>query len=194
MKGLVFILILVLLTSCGGPKKKHAYIKWVHESSEFQQVTEQRDFTLTALYKPHAYIIANEFSSSTLNRAGLDQRKKELGNLHYFNLKIQNPNQERALLGQDQKAYFQKLEYYLTQAQNKIYLLNGQDTTYPSIYHFERYFNLTDYHMINLGFEKSEANHSQIQLVFEGEELDLGTSEFNFNIKSDYPQLIPDDE
>lgn len=189
------VLIGCLLTSCVRPiKEKNDFLEWAKENDALVQKSTSQDFELEATYRPAELIVASEYSSEVLSKAILEKRKNELSDLVHFNLKISHPDQDKALLGSSQEEYFSKLEYYLTSATNDIWLETKSDTLKPSIYHFERYFNLTNYHLIALAFEvKDKEQLDRFTLCFDGNASALGYHEFKFNSINNIPELRADE-
>lgn len=119
--------------------------------------------SLDLQYRPVDYVIANEFRSNTIDSEAYQQRKNELGDLQYYNLKLGFTGNEEMDITKYNVTTDQELQerlYYLSfHLKNDIRLIQGTDTLAPVLYHFERSFDLSNHRTFVLAFEETDKTY-----------------------------------
>ena len=159
MKYLVYIAGLFLLVSCTKSTLLPSdLIRWVeNEENGLVQRQEFEHYFFEAKYKPIDYVVAIEGRTDQLSEKKYGQLKSELEGLQYVDMNIgplkQKGNALSAGLSSEEE-YFERLDYFVTYAQQDIFMVQGQDTLYPKLYHFERNYGLAPKNTLLLGFEQ----------------------------------------
>jgi hypothetical protein len=156
---------------------------WVeNEDNGLRQTRKMDDMAFRLQYKPLDYLLQQE-SVSLSNRA---QRIKELEGMHYFNLTfLPNELGKGDLLKQavgSQAEYQQALYYYSYQFNERLWLLQGQDTLPCTLFHFVRDHGLSPTLQFVLGFENKGINED-MQLVVHDDVFQHGLIKFSITKK-----------
>ena len=82
--------------------------------------------------------------------------------------------------------YFERLDYFVTYANQDIFMVQGQDTLLPKLYHFERNYGLAPKNTLLLGFDQGEKEQDRTVYI-DDQILGVGRVKFlfkNTDIKS----------
>ena len=136
------------------------YVFWVEDPEHGLKVSASDGLmNHTLQYRPLDYIVAKEEKRDELPLSILNKRKSELEGMQYYTLRLESPdkNQDVLTVGMNgMEDYQARVNYLAYEMQEDLYLVEGQDTLYPHLYHFERRYGLTPFVDILLGFEHSE--------------------------------------
>ncbi len=142
--------------------KPSSYVKWVENlDHDLHKVKQIGAYRFDIQYKPTPYIIAMEKRTDELETLAFEKRKLELGDeMDYFNFKISPAHKQQNILlqtAQNEKEYFELIDYLSYNAKNDFYLLNGPDTSFCHLYQFVRNYELAPHLEFVLGFKKTVA-------------------------------------
>lgn len=189
MKKIVLIAVallasVVLISFMGSNELKPSeLIHWVeNQENGLTQSKAINEFIFEAQYKPVDYVVSLEARKDDVTENEYQQLKSELDGLQYIDLTIgTNAGQGNALSGgiQNEDEYYQRLDYFVTYANQDIYLIQGQDTLWPQLYHFERNYGLAPSNTLLLGFEKGNSEEDR-NLIIDDQVLGVGRVKFLF--------------
>lgn len=173
-----------LFVACGNKEMKpSALIQWVEsEESGLVQRQEFEHYFFEAKYKPLDYVISIEGRTDDLSEAKYSTLKSELDGLQYVDLNIGPLAQQGNALSagtESQEEYFERLDYFVTYAQQDIFMVQGADTLYPKLYHFERNYGLAPKNTLLLGFDQG-AEAEDRQVYIDDQILGVGRVKFSF--------------
>ena len=103
--------------------------------------------------------------------------------MQYIDLKISALSAGENLLSSEldsENEYFERLDYFVTYAQQDIRLIQGKDSLSPALYHFERNYGLAPYNTLLLGFELGEQGAHR-DLIIDDKVLGIGRVKFFFD-------------
>ncbi len=198
MKAIKFIwcsFLLLNLWSCGCEELPPSdYVQWVNnaENGLLKEKTIP-PLTVEVLYKPLAYIVANEERSNVISKEVYQGRIKELEGLQYYTLKlgIMDENLDVTNYEVTNNAEQQERLNYLSFAmQRDIKLIDGKDTLPCKLFHFERSYDLSSTRTFVLAFDQLETNQNQSKTLI----LDLPyfkTGPIKLNYKTADLEAIP---
>jgi len=192
----VLIVIIICLCSCGKKNLSTAdYVSWVENESNGLSVTKSfEDIKYRLLYKPVDYILAKELINNAIEKNEIESRKKELGSMNYFTLRIESTtsNELMRVNIKSEDEYYHRLEYFMSYMQDDIYLVDGTDTISPNLFHFERNYGLAPFNDFVLGFTKASEKVNDLYLIYNDQVLETGKINIKIN-KADIsgiPNLI----
>lgn len=136
-------------------------------------------------YKPTDYIVATEASGSE-EPAALEQRKKDLDQMWWFNVELSVADFNQSPLRYQLTSleeYQQRQDYMLNYAPRDFVLIAGADTLHPASYWFENNQNLTPQETVVLAFEKPKQIPEEVQLVFNDQLFRNGMIKATFETK-----------
>lgn len=189
--GLFFV-----FNSCGKKQLNPTeYIAWVEDEGNGLSVTKNLDnINYRLLYKPIDYIVAKELINNAIKKNEIESRKKELGNMNYFTLRIESKTSEELMRVniKSEDEYYHRLEYFMGYMQDDIYLVDGTDTINPSLFHFERNYGLAPFNDFVLGFNKSNKDAQDLYFIYNDQVLGTGKISIKINKEdiSDIPNII----
>jgi hypothetical protein len=195
IKCILYSFILLNLLSCGNENLIPSdYVTWVNNSENgLLKKKTIPPLTVEALYKPLAYIIANEQRSNDISKEIYQARIEELGTLQYYTLKLgiideklDVTNYEVTNNAQQQE----RLNYLSFSMQNDIKLIEGKDTLPCKVFHFERSYDLSSSRTFVLAFERTKSTNNQSKTLI----LDLPyfkTGPIKLNYKTSDLEAIP---
>ncbi len=146
------------------------YISWVEDEDNGLSVGKSfDDISYTVLYKPVSYVVAKEFINGGIKQEGIAKRIKDLGDMQYVTLRIKSLKANELMRAgiKDESEYYQRLEYFMSDIQNDIYLIEDQDTLPCILNHFERTYGIAPYNNFVLGFGKTMHKNADKIFVFE---------------------------
>lgn len=135
------------------------------------------DFEFAILYKPIDYIIAMESKNKSISKDSILKRKKKFKGYQYYTFKIRSfKDNEFFRTGMiSENEYYERLEYFVSDAQNDITLVEGKDTIPCAVYHFERNYGVSPYNSIVLAFAEKDSLLKYDKLfIYEDKILGLG--------------------
>lgn len=190
MKGIVvkknnvilfFLAIIFAFTvACSKPSTLNAkeYAAWIENSDNGACITKKiNDFEFAVLYKPVDYIIAMESKNKNISKDSILKRKRDLKGYQYYTFRIRSfKDNEFFRTGMaSENEYYERLEYFVSNAQNDITLVEGKDTIPCAVYHFERNYGISPYNSIVLSFEERDSlNTADKVFIYEDKVLGLG--------------------
>lgn len=198
MKAIKFIwssFMVLSLLGCGREDLRPSdYVQWVNNPENgLLKKKIIPPLTVEVLYKPLAYIVANEERSNAIPKEVYEQRVKELGSLQYYTLKlgIIDENLDVTNYEVTNNAEQQERLNYLSFAMQKdIKLIDGKDTLPCKLFHFERSYDLSSARTFVLAFDQLETNQNQSKTLV----LDLPyfkTGPIKLNYKTADLEAIP---
>lgn len=186
MKTLFVYIGIFMLMSCGkstlGPEK---YILWCNKNLSVRQ--EMDKFTFDTRAVTEDYRAAREGTTSDA------EKKKDFQSI-YVTVKIGNPGGEEVLLGQYNTSDFNNtLTYFIERAKKDFVFVVNEDTLKPSLYHFERLYNVANFSVIDMVFEtRANTKLQDCRLVYNDQKLGVGkvTIAFPKLNSENMPELI----
>jgi len=178
----------MFLISCSKEEMQPSdLIRWVENSENgFIQRQEFEHYFFEAKYKPTDYVISIEGRTDHLSEEKYAELKGELEGLQYVDLTI-GPltTQGNALSGgiENQDEYFERLDYFVTYANQDIFMVQGKDTLMPKLYHFERNYGLAPKNTLLLGFDQGEKGKDR-NVYIDDQILGVGRVKFLFKNKT----------
>ena len=141
MKKVVYIFSIgFLLLACKSKLSPKEYVKTIRsEEMGLVQSSGNENFNFSVQYKPLEYIAVLE-QRDNASEETVASRTKELKGLQYYNIKIQSLKGEDVLKSgiQEEKEYYNRLNYLSTFLKQDLYIIQGKDTLSPALYQFER--------------------------------------------------------
>ena len=183
----LLLLFAVLATACGKEEMQPSdLIHWVeNEENGLVQRQEFEHYFFEAKYKPLDYVISIEGRTDDLLEDDYARLKSELEGLQYVDINIGPLSHQGNALSAEietEEEYFERLDYFVTYANQDIFMVQGQDTLMPKLYHFERNYGLAPKNTLLLGFDQGEQNKDRYVYI-DDQVLDVGRVKFLFENK-----------
>lgn len=183
--------------ACSKPSTLNAkeYVAWIENPDNGVCITKKiNDFEFAILYKPVDYIVAMESKNKNISKDSILKRKNSLKGYQYYTFRIRSfKDNEFFRTGMtSENEYYERLEYFVSNAQNDITLVEGKDTIPCAVYHFERNYGISPYNNIVLSFEEKDSlNTADKVFIYEDKVLGLGkiAIKIKANELSELPKL-----
>lgn len=186
----VFLIALVcpifFVVSCKPTRlQRKDYIKWIENADNGLKMNREiSDFEILVQFKPTEYIIELEKSRFKMTTEEIIQRRNSLDSLYFYTVTLKSKDGKTPFLKNgiaDESSYFDRLRYYLADAEHDFYLVSGKDTISPVIYHFEQNYGLGPYNKIDIAFESMNINKKPSWLfVYDDKKLGVGSLSFEY--------------
>ena len=192
-----FMINAVFIIGCSKPSNLNTkdYAAWIENPANGVCITKKiSDFEFAVLYKPIEYVVAMESKNKNISKDSILKRRENLKGYQYFTFRIRSLKDNEFLKTgmTSQNEYYERLEYFVSNAQNDIKLVEEKDTIPCALYHFERNYGISPYSSIVLSFEEKDNSNTKDK-VFIYEDKVLGIGKIAIKIKgselSDLPKL-----
>jgi hypothetical protein len=169
------------------------YVAWVREPENgLVKEKEVGEMKFAMLFKPVDYMICQEERKNEIQALAYQEKLADLGDLEYYDLKIELKNGQEELLKHNlasPQQYTKRVEYYSFEMQKDIVLMNGSDSIPCAMLHFERAYDISPYATFLLAFPKQKSTNENRTIIFRDRVFEKGTLKFQFNKKD--LNLIP---
>lgn len=144
-----------------------AYVNWMEEEQNGLKQSKSMDaIDFEVQLKTKEYVLLKEVNiDPRTHRDDFEKEKKTVGDMQYFTLKIKTPEGVDPLkykLG-DKNEYFARIKYYSFDIQDDISLVDGRDTLWCALMHFERTFGVAPEITCLLGFPPSKQGETEVR-------------------------------
>lgn len=148
-KVIRFIIVVLLCCSCFSCKKNLKAVEYAefirNKKNGLVKITELDGYEFTMQYRPYDYIILME-SKGDFSGYDLNKRSADLKGTAWFSIVIRRTDNRITPLKSGLSSleeYNMRLNYFLNEAKNDIWLLYDNITIQPTSYLFENNYNLT---------------------------------------------------
>lgn len=200
-KYLTLFLVVFLFVNCKPRVNNIAEFKsWFNDpENEFVKEKYVNDLKFSVQYRPAELMICNELKDLKKGQSSLDSLKRTYKNSLYFLLEIGFDEREKKKQGDvllkdihTYEQYVEKVNYLSFQLENNTWLVVGKDTIPPSLYHFERGYELGKKQTIMFAFPYSGSiNKKDMAFFFNDDAFKTGLNIFKFNIDSTKQPELP---
>ncbi len=190
-----FAVYTVFNTSCSKPAilNTKEYTAWIENPDHGASFTKKiNDFEFAVLYKPIDYIAAIESKNRNISKDSILKRRKDLKGYQYYTFRIRSfKDNEFFRTGMtSENEYYERLEYFVSNAQSDIKLIEGKDTIACAVYHFERNYGISPYNNIVLSFEEKDSLNTNDKVFIYDDKM-LGVGKIAVKIKADGLNDLP---
>jgi hypothetical protein len=181
----IVLLNVLLLISC--KRDCNEYIKEV-ESKENKLLLEKEmnGIVYSMQYQPIDYILYKEFRTCDLNTAEIEKRRKELGDMDYFELKIKAKDNSDVLMKylDNENKYYERLNYCSFDMQDDFNVIDGKDTIISSLYHFQNNYGLHSHISFMIAFGTNRDASGKKQILYKDYAFGNGMIQFDFETEA----------
>lgn len=152
-----------------------------HKLTKTKDISEMR-YNLS--YLPSEAMAFLELRTKEYDLAGFQKIKEKYSEMTYFNFKIKVINGSGELLKHQLSSpsqYEARVKYMSFQMEKDIYLVQGNDTIPPGLFHFERIFEVAPYATIMFAFDNKKFNKDDgFTIVYHDRLFQKGLVKFNY--------------
>lgn len=201
MKPIYFITIILLaglaLPGCSRSKATpEEYVAYVNgKENGLTQTKEVSPYVISVQYRPLPFEFISNTDPDMLNAQGLEKALSDNKGLEYYLMKIGSTDKKTDALanGIDDTRYYQeRISQLISGIETRMKLVAGTDTFPCVMHHYERNYQMADFHNVLLVFETGNIeNNSDKTIIYNDDMLGIGRLSFTFS-RSDIehvPQL-----
>ncbi len=179
----------IMLLGCKDNLEPVEYARWVENENNGLQISKtQGDYIFSLQYKPVEYIVAMQQRKPQIQSKLLKQEKEKMEGLQYYNFKIAKQS-GGAVLSENTVDIPDKEIYLLSGMKKDLFLLEGTDTLYCKVFHFENSNGLTPYDNCVVAFEKNKNTATDKTFLYRGNK--LGIDWVKLDVKAEAINRVP---
>ena len=193
--NVTFVLFVVFIYGCAkSDLNADDYVKYVEsEKNNIKNTKQIEDLSFSLQYCPTEYLLLKEYKTNNLSEKLIDQRKKDNDSMVFFKLRISAKNNNDILNYQisSNDDYYQRIQYLSYGFEEDIALLNGKDTIFPALFHFERTYGVVPFADFMLAFNTKIKEPENFQVILDDKVFNTGLLKFSYSNKDiqDIPKL-----
>lgn len=192
----IILFALLRFPGCGGNEFDPAeYIQWVENSDHGLKVKKSIgsiDFILQ--YKPIDYVIVKQAGNGKADKNFMDNEKKQMEDMQYYTFSIAVTDVQADILkyklGKPEE-FEERINYYSSQMQNDLLLIDGKDTLKCLLFHYERNYGLAPFSNFLLAFENIKTAERNCDKTLIYDDAMLGSGQVKLTIKAEDIISIP---
>lgn len=187
MKFLLIISLVLSFSSCSNELSKNEYLKYLQDPENgLVKIVEINNIQIKCEYKPSDYVVLNQLSKQLETEKTITNTKdllSEADDFITFYIKLSSTKEndflKTDLLNKDQ--YYKRLNYYNSEIENDLILVQGKDTLQSNYTYLERNFGIGNESTLIVGFVKNKEKASEnFSLILNEQALNLGQIKFDF--------------
>lgn len=188
MKNYCILSLVVILFSCSTSDSLDgkSYLSFIkNPENGLINKKEFKGIIYEAQFKPYEYIVLNEQKKYNLSKEIVEDRKKKLEGMVYYNLRISSTNQTDILAKNitEKQSYVQRINYLSYDFQSAIQLQTDKETINCGLYHFVHQQGITPYVDMVIGFPIKSEPITQT-LIIDDQVFGNGTIKFHIDKKN----------
>ncbi|MCR9155519.1 MAG: hypothetical protein NXI09_15550 [Bacteroidetes bacterium] len=160
-KTFYFLFVSAYCLSCKQDLNPLQYRSWYYENQEdFIKSEDFGDYKVALVDKPLPVVTIENQSRNAFNPHVFEDQLELKKNLRFFELRFQVSGSKDFLSHQtrDESEYNAKLQYFLSDPIEDIFLKTRRDTLRPVAFHYERGNNVKPYQSVLLAFDFSNSD------------------------------------
>ena len=172
------------------------FVSWVADTkNELSKSKEITDIDYRICYLPAESMAYMELKNENFSQEQFKQSCKYYTDMSYFNFRIELKQGSGELLKyhlNSPQQYNDRINYMAFGMQKDVFLIQGKDTLYSGLYHFERIFEVAPYATVMLAFDnKKFKREKEFTIVFNDRLFNKGYIKYNYksNQLIDLPKL-----
>lgn len=172
------------------------FVKWVGEKDhDLSKTKDISEMSYHLSYMPKECMAYMELNKPNYTNEELEAVLNHYKEMTYFNFRIELKQAQGEILKYNltsAQQYNERINYVSFQMQNDIYLVQGNDTLIPGLYHFERTFDVAPFMTVMLAFDNKKFNpEDEFTIVYNDKLFNKGFIKYNYKPKQliDLPNL-----
>ncbi len=154
------------------------------KENELTKNKEISDINFQLSYMPKEYLAYLELKNEDYNKEQFDEAVTHYKNMSYFNLRLHLVKGQGELLKYNlvsPQQYEARIKYMSFEMQKDVFLVQGNDTLYPGLFHFERIFEVAPYATVMLAFDNEKFKPEQeFTVVYNDKLFNKGYIKYNY--------------
>lgn len=172
------------------------FVIWVNnKENKLLKVKEISDINYQMSFTTKECLAYQELKDEEYTKEKFAETTKHYEGMTYFNFKIEVEEGAGELLKYklaSPQQYNSRITYMSFEMQKDICLVQGKDTLYPGLYHFERIFSIAPYATVLMAFDNKKFNtDEEFTIVYNDRLFNKGLIKYNYSSKQliDLPNI-----
>lgn len=199
MRTTVYTIIITLTIIAQGCSRQKAtpeeYIAYINNAKNgLTQTREFGEYQITLQYRPLAFEVLNNTGAESITKETLDKQLTGNSGLEYYLLKIGSIEKKTDALANGLSStgqYQERISQLVSGIERSIKLVIDQDTFPCVMHHYERNYQMADYHNILLVFEPQKPALGRDRTIVYDDEI-LGIGKIIYTIDKSDIKSIPE--
>ncbi len=173
------------------------FVSWC--SNEENQLSKSKaisEMIYRVNFLPAESMAYTELKTSQYDLETFQKTSESYKSMSYFNFRLQLNNGNGELLKYKVNSpahYEERIKYVSFYMEKDLYLVQGNDTVYPGIYHFERTYEVVPFITVMLAFDNTKFDkEKEFTIVYNDKLFEKGLVKFTYQNKVlvDVPQVV----
>ncbi|MCW3104306.1 MAG: hypothetical protein JWO09_2746 [Bacteroidetes bacterium] len=136
------------------------FMLWTADATHgLVKAKEMSDISYNLSYMPSQYMACLELKGTDYTKEELEKASTHYAAMSYFNFRISIPKSSGELLKYELGSaaeYNDRIGYMSFRMEKDLFLVQGKDTLYPGLFHFERIYEIAPYATVMLAFDNEK--------------------------------------
>ena len=192
-------LLAIVVFSCGKPMTVAEYKAWFNDPENgFLKEKVVNDLKFSVQLRPVELMILKEMKQATgYSASQIDSLKNSYGSSLYFLMEVTYENTEKMKKGdlvqstvKNYNEYVEHINQLSFELDDNVILVAGDDTIRPSLYHYERGYELGKKQSFLFAFPfDDDKNNEQVSFIYNDEVFQTGVNVFRFSVNNEIPEF-----
>ncbi len=169
------------------------YMQYVEkENNGLKHIKQIGDMSFQMQYCPTEYLLLNEYKTEYLPHEVVEERLINNDSMLFFKLRIKADGSNDVLNYQIDSGddYYARVQYLSYGFEENIALVQGIDTIFPALFHFERTYGIAPFADFMLAFNAGIGEDDSFQILVDDKVFDNGLLKFSY--KEEDIRTIPE--
>jgi hypothetical protein len=173
------------------------FVSWCsNEENQLSKTKTISEMMYKVIFLPPESMAYMELKTGQYDLETFRKTSESYKGMSYFNFRLELNNGNGELLKYNVNSpahYEERIKYVSFYMEKDLYLVQGGDTIYPGLYHFERTYEVVPFLTVMLAFDNKKFDREkEFTLVYNDKLFEKGLVKFNYHHKQliDVPQVV----
>jgi hypothetical protein len=173
------------------------FVSWCsNEENQLSKTKTISEMMYKVIFLPSESMAYTELKTERHDFETFKQIAESYDGMSYFDFRLELINGNGELLKYNLNSageYEQRIKYISFHMEKDLYLVQGNDTIYPGLYHFERAYEVVPFLTVMLAFDNKKFDREkEFTFVYNDKLFEKGLVKFNYRHKQlvDVPQVV----
>lgn len=173
------------------------FVTWCsNEDNQLSKTKTISEMMYKVIFLPPESMAYMELKTGSYDLETFRKTSESYKDMSYFNFRLQLDNAGGEILKHNLRSpghYDERVKYVSFYMERDLYLIQGTDTIYPGLYHFERAYEVVPFLTVMLAFDNKKFDREkEFTLVYNDKLFEKGLIKFNYQNRQliDVPQVV----
>lgn len=160
------------------------YVTFIEsENNALMNIKKIDNLSFQLQYCTDEYLLLMEHKTDNIPNALIEEKKRENDSLVYFKLRISAKGTNDVLSHQISSTdeYYSRIQFLSYELEENIALLNGNDTIFPALFHFERTYGVAPFADFIMAFHTKIKENDDFQILIDDKSFGSGLLKFTYS-------------